>query len=163
MARQKKKKAPPQDPNSKHVCKNRKARFNYEILEDLECGVALMGSEVKSIRNGKVSLEESYARVRNGELWLLGATINEYPQANLMNHEPTRPRKLLLHKRELQKFAERAEQQGFTLVPLDVYFKNGRIKVRVGLAKGRKTHDKREKLKTDSARSEIRQAMMKRS
>jgi len=163
MARQKKKKPPPQDPNSKHVCKNRKARFNYDILDDLECGIALLGSEVKSIRDGKVSLEESYARVRGGELWLIGANINEYPQANLMNHEPTRPRKLLLHKRELHKFAERAEQQGFTLVPLDVYFKNGRVKVRVGLAKGRKTHDKREKLKKDSDRKDIRLAMMKRS
>jgi len=149
------------DPNAKHICRNRKARHEYEILEDLECGVALQGSEVKSARNGKVSIEEAWARMRDGELWLIGANIAEYPQANMMNHEPTRPRKLLLHRRELQKFAENAEQQGFTLVPLDMYFKAGRVKVLIGLAKGRKLHDKREKLKQDTDRKEIRHAMLK--
>ena len=107
------------DPNSKHVCTNRKARHEYNVIDELECGIALVGSEVKSIRNSKISIEEAYARVRDGELWLIGANINEYPQANLMNHEPKRPRKLLVHKRELHKFTESAEQQGFTLVPLD--------------------------------------------
>lgn len=156
------KKKQPEDPNSRHICRNRKARYEYEILEDLECGVVLQGSEVKSVRNGKVSLDEAYARLRDNELWLLGANINEYPQANLMNHEPKRPRKLLLHRRELQKFAAKAEQQGFTLIPLDIYLKDGRIKVRIGLARGRKVHDKRDKLKKDTDRREIRGAMMKR-
>ncbi|MBI1311143.1 SsrA-binding protein SmpB [bacterium] len=161
MAGKKSKKKQPEDPNSRYICQNRKARYEYEILEDLECGVVLQGSEVKSIRNGKVSLDESYARVRDGELWLIGANINEYPQANLMNHEPKRPRKLLVHRRELQKFAATAEQQGFTLIPLDVYLKDGRVKVRIGLARGRKLHDKREKLKKDDDRREIRGALMK--
>ncbi len=163
MAGKKNKKKPPEDPNSRHICRNRKARHEYEILEDLECGIVLQGSEVKSIRNGKVSLEEAYARVQNGELWLMGANINEYPQANLMNHEPKRPRKLLVHRRELQKFAIKAEQQGFTLIPLDVYLKNGRVKVSIGLARGRKLHDKRDKLKKSTDSREMRGAMMKRS
>ena len=160
MARKKNKSKKPDDPNSKHVCRNRKARHEYDILEDLECGIELQGSEVKSIRNGKISIDESYARVRDGELWLIGANISEYPQANLMNHEPTRTRKLLIKKRELRKFAERAEQQGFTLVPLDVYFVRGYVKVRIGLAKGRKLYDKRQKLRRDTDRQDIRKAMM---
>jgi SsrA-binding protein len=156
-----KKKKVVEDPNSKHVCRNRKARFEYDIIDEIECGICLLGSEVKSIRGGKISLEESYARVRDGELWLVGANINEYPQANLMNHEPKRPRKLMLHKRELEKFAEGAEQQGFTLIPLDVYFLRGRVKVSVGLGRGKKLHDKREALKKQTARREIQQAMKK--
>jgi SsrA-binding protein len=161
MSGKKSKKKQPEDSNSRHICQNRKARHEYEILEDLECGVVLQGSEVKSVRNGKISLDEAFARVRDGELWMYGANINEYPQANLMNHETKRPRKLLVHRRELRKFAEKAEQQGFTLIPLDVYLKDGRIKIRLGLARGRKLHDKREKLKRDTDRREIRGAMMK--
>ena len=102
----KKKKKQDDDPNSKHVCTNRKARHEYDIVDELECGIALLGSEVKSIRNAKISIEEAYGRVRDGELWLVGANINEYPQANLMNHEPKRTRKLLVQKLELHKFAE---------------------------------------------------------
>jgi SsrA-binding protein len=161
MAGKKKKKQAPADPNSKHVCRNRKARREYDIIDEIECGVALLGSEVKSIRNGKMSIDEAYARMRDGELWLIGSDIGEYPQANLMNHEAKRPRKLLLHRRELSKFAESAEQQGFTLVPLDVYFSKGNVKVRVALAKGRKLHDKRQKLKKDDDRKLIRSAMLK--
>jgi SsrA-binding protein len=161
VGKKSKKKKQVDDPNSKHVCTNRKARHEYDIIDELECGIALVGSEVKSIRNAKISIEEAYGRVRDGELWLVGANINEYPQANLMNHEPKRTRKLLVHKRELHKFAESAEQQGFTLVPLDVYFSKGRIKVRIGLAKGRNLYDKRQKLKGTTDRKEIRQAMLK--
>ena len=157
----KKSKKQDEDPNSKHVCRNRKARHEYEIFDEMECGIVLLGSEVKSIRDSKISIDEAYARMQNGELWLVGATINEYPQANLMNHEPKRPRKLLVHKRELRKFAEQAEQQGFTLVPLDVYFQRGRVKVRIGLARGRKLHDKRDKLKGKTDRKEMRSAMLK--
>ena len=160
--KKKKKKQAPADPNSKHVCSNRKARREYDIIDDIECGVVLLGSEVKSIRNGQMSLDESYARMRDGELWLIGADIAEYAQANLMNHETKRPRKLLLHRRELRKFAESAEQQGFTLIPLDVYFSKGRVKVRVALAKGRKLHDKRQALRKNDDRKAIRNAMMKR-
>lgn len=165
MARKKGKKSkkPVEDPNSKIVCRNRKARREYEILDELECGIVLRGSEVKSVRDSKMSIDEAYARMRDGELYLIGATINEYPQANLMNHEPQQTRKLLAHRRELHKFAERAEQQGFTLVPLAVYFKRGWVKVQIGLAKGRKTHDKRDKLKGHVDRKEMRNEMLKRN
>lgn len=161
--KQKKKKKTQEDPNSRVVCRNRKARHEYDLLEELECGVVLKGSEVKSVRNNKVSIEEAYARLKEGELWLVGSDIAEYPQANVMNHEPKRARKLLLHKRELRKFAESADQQGYTLIPTAVYFKNGIVKVSVAIARGKKLHDKREKLKQQSDRREMRSAMMKRS
>lgn len=141
------------------VCRNRKASHEYEILDDIECGLMLHGSEVKSIRNGKVSVDEAFARIRNGELWLVGCHIGEYPQANLQNHEPLRTRKLLLHKRELVKFAEKAEVRGNTLIPLDVHFSDGKVKVKLAIARGRKLHDKREKLKKNDAEREIRQAL----
>ncbi|MEX0703068.1 MAG: SsrA-binding protein SmpB [Planctomycetales bacterium] len=160
MAKKKPKAA--DDPNSKLVCRNRRARHEYDILDELECGVMLGGSEVKSVRASKMSIEEAYARVRDGELWLVGADIAEYPQANLMNHEPKRTRKLLVHKKELRKFAESATEQGLTLVPLAVYFKRGRVKVTIALARGRKRHDKRERLKKEDAQREMRQAMMRR-
>ena len=145
--------------NSKTVCRNRKARHQYDILEELECGIVLQGSEVKSIRDGKISIEEAYARIRDGELWLLGCDIAEYPQATVMNHEPKRPRKLLLHKKEIRKFAESAEQQGLTLVPIAVYFTRGHIKVKIAIARGRKLYDKREKLKKKFDKREMRSAL----
>ena len=153
----KKKKTKQHDPNSRTVCRNRKARFQYDILDELECGIALRGSEVKSARNGKISINEAYARIRNGELWLMGCDIAEYPQATVMNHEPGRPRKLLLHKRELHKFAESAEHQGLTLIPLSVYFSRGMVKVKIAIARGRKLHDKREKLRQKEDRRDMRQ------
>ena len=153
----KKKKAKQHDPNSRTVCRNRKARFQYDILDELECGIALRGSEVKSARNGKISIDEAYARIRDGELWLIGCDIAEYPQATVMNHEPGRPRKLLLHKRELHKFAESAEHQGLTLIPLSVYFSRGIVKVKIAIARGRKLHDKREKLRQKEDRRDMRQ------
>ena len=146
--------------NSKTVCRNRKARHQYDLLDELECGIVLQGSEVKSIRDGKISIEEAYARIRDGELWLLGCDIAEYPQATVMNHEPKRPRKLLLHKKEIRKFAESAEQQGLTLVPIAVYFSRGHIKVKIAIARGRKLYDKREKLKKKSDKKEMRSALL---
>lgn len=147
------------DPNTGTICKNRKARHEFEILDDLECGILLHGSEVKSIRDGNVSIEESYAHFKNNELWLIGCHINEYPQANVMNHIPRRERKLLLHKKELRKFAENAKQKGLTLVPLAMYFTRGLVKVKIGIARGRKLHDKREKMKKDTADRAMRAAM----
>ncbi len=147
------------DPNSRTVCRNRRARHNYEILDELECGIALKGSEVKSIRDNKISIEEAYAKVEGGEVWLLGADIALYPQANVMNHEPRRRRKLLLRKREIHRFAESADHDGLTLVPLAVYFTRGIIKVKLAVARGRKQHDKREQLKKEDARKTIREAM----
>jgi SsrA-binding protein len=154
------KKTAQKDPNSRMVCRNRKARHEYEILDQLECGIVLKGSEVKSIRNGKISIDEAYARVKGGELWLIGCDIAEYPQATVMNHEPRRERKLLLHKQEFRKFAESANQKGLTMVPLEVFFSRGIVKVKVAVAKGRKLYDKREKLRRQSDRKEIRGAML---
>jgi SsrA-binding protein len=144
------------------VCRNRRARHEYDILEEIECGVVLVGSEVKSIRNGKISIEEAYARVFNDELWLIDCDIAEYPQANLMNHLAKRTRKLLLRKRELEKVAEAAQQKGLTLVPLAVYFSRGFVKVRVAVAKGRKLHDKREVLRRKEDAREMRDATLRR-
>ena len=157
MAKKKKQKSQTKAADSERriVTRNRKARYTYDVLEELECGVVLTGSEVKSIRDGKVSIEEAYARVIDGELWLLGARIAEYPQANVMNHEPERKRKLLLHKKQLKKFAESASQQGLTLVPLTVHFVRGKIKIGLAMAKGRRSYDKREKLKARSDQQEI--------
>ncbi len=146
------------------ICRNRRARHEYDILDTLQCGIALVGSEVKSIRDHKVSIEEAFARLEHGEVWLHSCDIQPYPQANVMNHEPRRPRKLLLKKREILKFAESAGQQGLTLVPLDMHFsQRGMVKVTLAVAKGRKLHDKRERLKKDTAQKEIRQAMRRRA
>jgi SsrA-binding protein len=148
------------EPEGKLVAENRKARFHYEILDALECGIQLQGSEVKSLRNGKLSLEESYARVRDGEVWLVGADIAEYPQATLWNHLPKRPRKLLMKREQIRKFADQAHEKGLTLVPLKVYFTpRGVAKVLLGLCKGKKLHDKRQSLKKAESQRDIARAM----
>jgi SsrA-binding protein len=145
------------------VCENRKARHRFEIIDTLECGLALVGSEVKSLRDGKVSLDEAYARVRDDEVWLLGCDIPQYTQATFWNHEPKRPRKLLLHRREIQKFAGQAHDRGLTLVPLRLYFNaRGKAKLLLGLSRGRKLHDKREALKKADSKREIARAMRRR-
>ena len=158
-----KKPAKSDDPNSKMVCRNRRARHEYEILDHLECGIVLRGSEVKSLRDGKVSLEEAYAKVTDDELWLLGCDIAVYPQASLMNHEPRRERKLLVHRRELKKFAAAAEQRGHTLIPLAMYFSDGRVKVEIAVGKGRQLHDKRDKLKKAVDQMEMKRALASKS
>jgi SsrA-binding protein len=151
------------DAKGEIVCRNRRARHEYDILDQMECGIALTGSEVKSIRNHKMSIEEAYARLEDGEVWLLQADIAQYPQANVMNHDPRRARKLLLKKREIAKFAESAGQQGLTLVPLDVHFSGrGLVKVTLAVAKGRKRHDKRERMKKQDAAKEMRAALRRR-
>jgi SsrA-binding protein len=159
MADKQSKSGKPDDPQSRVVCRNRRARHDYEILDTLDCGIVLTGSEVKSIRDNRISIEEAYARIEGGEVWLLNADIAVYPQANVMNHDPRRPRKLLLKRREIRKFAEDADHQGQTLVPLEVFFKRGIVKVTLAVAKGRKQHDKREKLKADSAGKAMREAL----
>jgi SsrA-binding protein len=141
------------------VGENKKARFHYEILERYEAGLALQGTEVKSLRRGQVSLDESYARFDGDELWLLGATIPEYSHGNIQNHDPKRKRKCLLHARELKKLKAKAQIKGLTIVPLRVYFGGrGFAKVTLGVGKGRKLHDKREHLKSKEAKKEIRDA-----
>lgn len=145
------------------VAENRKARHRFEILERLECGLVLLGTEVKSLRNGRVSLDEAYARVRDGEVWLVNCDIPEYQQAGVWNHPPKRPRKLLVHRRELEKFVGRAHEKGLTLVPLRIYFTaRGIAKVELGLCKGKKLHDKREDLKKRDTRRDIERAMRRR-
>ena len=148
------------EPEIKLVAENRKARFRFEILDTLDCGIQLTGSEVKSLRDGKLSLEEAYARVKDGEVWMVGADIAEYPQATLWNHVPKRPRKLLLHRAEREKFANLAHEKGLTLVPLRVYFNaRGLAKVQIGLCRGKKLHDKRETLKKADSKREIERAL----
>jgi SsrA-binding protein len=131
------------------------------VLETLECGIVLVGSEVKSLRAGRVSLDEAYGRLRDGEVWLVGCDIPEYVEANRFNHNPRRPRKLLLHRREIHKFASRAYEKGLTLVPLKMYFRGGRAKVLLGICRGKQKHDKREAMKKEEARRQI-QGMMRR-
>ena len=133
------------ETKNKVVADNRKARFNYAIGEVFEAGIVLTGSEVKSMRAGKTSIAESYATSRDGELWLLNSNISEYKQAGRFNHEPKRPRKLLLHQRQINKLIGAVEREGMTVVPLKIYFNaKGRAKIEIALARGKKLHDKRE-------------------
>lgn len=129
------------------------------MLDTLECGIQLVGSEVKSLRAGQVSLDEAYGRVERGEVWLMSCDIAEYTNSNWLNHEPRRRRKLLMHRREIAKFAGKAYERNITLVPLKMYFKRGRAKVLLGLCKGKKTYDKRESLKKKTMQREIDRAM----
>jgi SsrA-binding protein len=136
--------APKSDPKIKVVAENRKARFNYAIEDTFEAGIMLTGTEVKSVRNGKATIAESYADSKDGEIWLVNANIPEYLQANQFNHAPRRPRKLLLHKRQIGKLIGAIEREGMTLIPLKLYFnERGRAKLELALAKGKKLHDKR--------------------
>lgn len=145
------------------VSENRKARHRYEILDSIECGMMLMGSEVKSMREGKLSLDEAYIRVKDGALWLIGADVAHYNNAGMWNHDPRRPRKLLVHQREFQKFAGRAHERGLTLIPLRVYFnERGIAKCVMGLVKGKKLHDKRETLKKRDSDRGLQRAMRRR-
>ena len=135
----------------KVVADNRKARFNYEIGDTFEAGIALTGTEVKSLRVGKVAIAEAYADARGGEIWLLNSNIPEYLQASRFNHAPKRPRKLLMHRREINKLIGAVEREGMTLVPLKLYFNaKGRAKIELALARGKKLHDKRESEKKRS-------------
>lgn len=144
----------------KVVTDNRKARFLYEILETYEAGIQLTGTEVKSIREGKVNLQDGYALIRNGEAWLINVHISPYTTSSqYFNHDPRRTRKLLLHRQEIRKLIGKVEQQGLTLVPLKLYLKRGLVKVSLGLAKGKKLHDKREDLKRRQDQRDIQRAM----
>lgn len=141
------------------VARNRRARFEFDLLERVEAGIVLTGTEVKSLRTGKASLEESYAGVNHGEVWLYGCDIPEYLQANRMNHKAKRPRKLLLHRREIEKLIEKATEKGLTLVPLNLYFKKGIAKVELCVARGRKLYDKRAALKSKDAKRDMDRAL----
>ncbi len=160
--KKKKKEARGQGPEdqSRTISENRKARHRFEILEKIECGVVLVGSEVKSLREGKLSLDEAYVRFKGGEIWLVGADIAEYRQANVWNHAPKRARKLLVHQRQLRKLAEKSKEKGFTLVPLRIYFNaRGRVKVMVGVCRGKKLYDKRASQRDAAVKRDLARAM----
>jgi SsrA-binding protein len=150
------------DSGIKIVARNRRARHEYDLLEKVEAGLVLTGTEVKSLRNGKANLEDAYAEVTRGEAWLLGCDIPEYLQANRMNHVPKRPRKLLLHRREIGKLEGKTGEKGMTLIPTSIYFKKGIAKVELRVAKGRKTYDKREAIKKQDAKRDIDRALRRR-
>ncbi|HEX5386233.1 MAG TPA: SsrA-binding protein SmpB [Gemmatimonadales bacterium] len=152
-------KSPPPAESRQSVARNPKAAHDYHVLETWEAGVVLTGTEVKSLRNGKASIKEAYARVRNGEVWLEGMNITPYEQGNRYNHEPVRSRKLLLHRREIERMVGAVEQRGLTLVPLELYFKKGHAKVALALGRGKQLHDKREALKRRLAEREAARAM----
>jgi len=139
----------------KLICQNKKAFYHYFIEEKYQAGIALMGSEVKSLRDGKVNLGDSYGDIKRDEVFLVDAHINPYPQANRLNHDPLRTRKLLLHKKEIKRLIGKVEQRGYTLIPLKLYFVNGKVKVDLGLAKGKKLFDKRETLKKKTMEREM--------
>jgi SsrA-binding protein len=141
------------------IAENRRARHEFELLETLECGLALQGTEVKSLRQGKCSIAESYALVKRGELFLIGAHIPEYSHGNVHNHAPLRERKLLLHRRQLAHLDDKVRVKGMTIVPLSIYFLGSRVKVEVALARGRKLHDKREREREKADRHDIERAM----
>lgn len=133
------------EPNFKIAADNRRARFNYAIGDTFEAGISLTGTEVKSLRTGKATIAESFASAKDGEIWLYNANIPEYLQANRFNHAPKRPRKLLLHKREIARLANAVDREGMTIVPLRLYFnEKGRAKLQIAIARGKKLHDKRE-------------------
>lgn len=142
-------------PEIKTITRNRKALHNYFVDEEFEAGIVLYGSEVKSLRDARVQLTDAYARFDHNELWLVSAHISPYPYATHINHEPERPRKLLLHRRELNKLRNKVETAGYTLIPLELYFLGNRVKVRLGLCRGKKLFDKRESVRKREAAREI--------
>jgi len=149
-------------PGVKIIQRNKKAFFDYEIVEKLEAGLVLQGSEVKSIRDGKVTIHDAYARVKNGEVWVIGMDVSLYPQAGpFNNHEPRQMRKLLLHRQEIRRLIGKTREKGLTLVPLALYFKDGRAKLEIGLARGKKQYDKRESIKNRESARDLRRRMMK--
>lgn len=177
MAKKKKKKPTPTGGGSKKsgskkkkvetgftiVSENRKARHRYEIIDSVECGMMLMGSEVKSMRDGKLSIDEAYIRTKGQELWLIGSDIGHYANAGKWNHDPRRPRKLLVHAREFESFAGRAHERGLTLIALRVYFnERGIAKCVMGLVKGKKLHDKRQTIKKRESDRGLQRAMRRR-
>jgi len=152
----------PHQQGTKTIAQNRKAFHDYFVEEKVECGIALFGTEVKSIRQGKVNLKESWAQIRKGEVWVEGMHISPYEQGNIFNRDPLRPKKLLLHRNEIRKLDGQVMKQGFTLIPLEMYLKDGRVKVMLGLCKGKQLHDKRDSIARKDSDREIRRALKER-
>jgi SsrA-binding protein len=143
----------------KVIAKNKKAFFDYEIIDSYECGIQLKGTEVKSIKEGRISLKEAFVRVLSNEIYLINAHVPEYLQGNQFNHEPTRSRKLLMHRKEIDRLMGKIKEKGLTLVPLKVYLKNRLVKVEIGLGKGKKAHDKRQIIKDRENKREMARAI----
>ena len=152
----------PHEQGTKRIAQSRKAFHDYFVEEQVECGIALFGTEVKSIRQGKVNLKESWAQIRKGEVWVDGMHISPYEQGNIFNRDPMRPKKLLLHRNEIRKLDGQVMKQGFTLIPLEMYLKDGRVKVMLGLCKGKQLHDKRDSIARKDSDREIRRALKER-
>lgn len=146
----------------KVVSRNRRAFHDYSIDEKFECGIELVGSEVKSIRGRQVAFADSYARIRDGQIWLVGLRVSPYDQASIFNHEPDRDRRLLMHKDEIRRLRRRVDERGFTLVPLQIYFKGGLVKVEIGLGKGKREYDKRQSIKQRDQRRDAEREMRER-
>lgn len=152
-------KAPADAPARRSVARNRRATFDYDILERMEAGLVLTGTEIKSLRNGQASIQEAYVRPLGGEAWLLGAHIAPYAAGNQFNHDPKRDRKLLLHKREIIKLEEAFDQKSLTIVPMHLYIARGLAKLEIGIGRGRRQHDKRDKLSARDAARQMREAV----
>ena len=141
--------------DSKIIAENRKARFDYFIEDTYECGIVLQGTEVKSVKNGNISFPDAFAEIVNGEVWVKNFHISEYSFSSIFNHNPDRPKKLLLHAEEIKRLTRRVEEKGCTLIPLDFYLKNGRVKVTLGVCKGKKQYDKRAAIKDRDVQRDI--------
>ena len=153
----------PHQKGIKSVAQKRKAWHDYFVEEKYECGLALFGTEVKSIRQGRVNLKESWAQIRGGEIWVEGMHISPYDQGNIFNRDPMRPKKLLMHKDEIRRLMGKVDQKGYTLVPINLHWKNGRVKCELALAKGKAEYDKRDTIKDREGKREVERAMKQRS
>jgi len=147
----------------KILAQNRKAHFNYAIEDSIECGMVLEGTEVKSVRAGNISFPDAFAEIQNGEIWLKSFHITPYVYSSIFNHDPDRPKKLLLHKDEIKRLTRKVEEKGFTLIPLDIYLKNGKIKIQLGICKGKKLFDKRSDIRERDMKRDIQREFRKKN
>lgn len=147
----------------KNIAHNRKARFNYSVEDSIECGIVLEGTEVKSIRAGNVSFPDAFAEIRSGEVWLMGFHVTPYVYSSIFNHDPDRPKKLLLHKDEIKRLIRKFDEKGFALIPLEVYLKNGKVKIHLGICKGKKLFDKRSDIRERDVKRDIQREFRKKS
>lgn len=147
----------------KQIAKNKKAFFNYIVEESIECGVVLQGTEVKSVKDGKMSFPDAFAEIKDNEVWLKNFNISEYVYSSIFNHKPDRPKKLLLHKDEIKRLKRKTEEKGYTLIPLEFYLKNGRLKIKLGICKGKKVFDKRAAIKEKDIQRDVQRQLRERN
>jgi SsrA-binding protein len=151
-----------EEGGKKIICRNKRARFDYEIIESMEAGMSLKGTEVKSLRDGKANLKDSYARIKENEVYLIDSHISPYSHGNIQNHDPLRDRKLLLHRKEIRRLIGKVREKGLTMVPLSLYFKNGKVKVDLALVKGKRLYDKKEAIKRRDEKRDLEREMRSR-